>query len=557
MVILVLLAFLTVLGCSHSARPQGTPVSGMTLAAAESVYADLRAIRDRIDVAVASGRTGVTDATPFGALVLGYNALRAELGRRLVAIDSSSLRPDDARAFGVMRRTLVRDLDSLSQPSAAAAETAVTRPECAYDARAIVRLASGLDSLRKRLYACYGWSQSHLVLDRDTLDRLSIFGALGGEDDANRRRQLFLALEPVWRTVNGANGPDSPYRQLIAGEARERSGSGNHPVEQAAGSGVPPDSVEPWLLAILAAWRGVNPDTLIEPWDWHYATGRASRMLSRRISRERLTELNASVYGTLGANLDSLRVRYDLDPRDGKTPVAYTTFGARPRFLNGGWRSGEPWVFATYRTGGLDNLNELLHETGHAVHIAAIRTRPAFSDWPDSDPFTEAVADLVALDVYEPSWQQRWLGDSVPLADGLRSRYGGIVLDVAWAIFELRMLRSPEAGPNAVWSALTHEYLRIRPHPELSWWAMRGQLIDAPGYMMNYAVGAILSAAIRARALALHGPSAAGDPTWYRWITPRLFRFGLERPTREVIEEFLGGPVSPAALLEDMRRMGQ
>ena len=58
-------------------------------------------------------------------------------------------------------------------------------------------------------------------------------------------------------------------------------------------------------------------------------------------------------------------------------------------------------MFATYRTGGLDNLNELLHETGHAAHLAAIRTRPAFRDWPDSDPFTEAVADVAALDVYE------------------------------------------------------------------------------------------------------------------------------------------------------------
>ena len=85
---------------------------------------------------------------------------------------------------------------------------------------------------------------------------------------------------------------------------------------------------------------------------------------------------------------------------------------------------------------------------------------------------------------------------------------------------------------------------------------MRGQLVDAPGYMMNYAVGAILSAAIRARVRALHGPFAPGDSTWYAWIAPRLFRFGLERPTREVLQQFLGGPVSPAALLEDMGRMG-
>jgi hypothetical protein len=401
--------------------------------------------------------------------------------------------------------------------------------------------------LRSRIYACYGWAQSHVVLDGDTLDRLSIFGALGREDDASRRKRLFLALEPVWRSVNGDNRPDSPYRQLIARTTH---------LEQAGASGVPPDSVEPWLLSILEAWRAASPDTLIEPWDWYYLSGQASRTLSGRISRERLMQLNAAVYRSLGADLKALRIQYDVAPREGKTPVAYTTFGARPRLLNGSWRPGEPWVFATYRTGGLDNLNELLHESGHAVHIAAIRTRPAFADWPDSDPFTEALADLIALDVYEPSWQQRWLGDSVPLADGLRGRYGGIVLDVAWALFELRMLAEPAADPNAVWSRLTHDYLKIRPHPELSWWAMRGQLIDAPGYMMNYAVGAMLSAAIRARATELHGPTTAGDSTWYPWISRRLFRFGLERPGREVIEEFLGGRVSPASLLADMRRMG-
>jgi hypothetical protein len=278
-------------------------------------------------------------------------------------------------------------------------------------------------------------------------------------------------------------------------------------------------------------------------------------MLSPRISLQKMFQLNREVYGSLGADVERLGVHFDVQPREGKTPVAYTTFGSRPRFTNGRWRPGEPWVFATYRVGGLDNLNELLHETGHAIHIAAIRTRPAFADWPDSDPFTEAIADFMALEVYEPSWQQHWLGDSVPLVDGLRGRYGGIVLDVTWALFEIRMQRDITADPNQVWTALTRDYLRIRPHPELSWWAMRGQLVDAPGYMMNYAAGAMIIAAIRARTGELHGGFSAGDSTWYGWIAPRLYRFGLERPTREVIQDFLGGMVTPAAILQDMRRM--
>jgi Zn-dependent M32 family carboxypeptidase len=84
---------------------------------------------------------------------------------------------------------------------------------------------------------------------------------------------------------------------------------------------------------------------------------------------------------------------------------------------------------------------------------------------------------------------------------------------------------------------------------------MRGQLVDEPGYMMNYAVGAMLIAAVRARIRAEHGPFVTGDTTLYAWLAPRLYRFGLERPARSVVADFLGGPVTPDALLADLRRM--
>jgi hypothetical protein len=481
--------------------------------------------------------------------------LRERLTASLAAVDTAALLPDDTRALGVMRRTLASDLGRLDLPAQPAAVAENRAPNCEYDPEAVLAGGSGLDSLRRRIYSCYSWAQSHVLVGGDTLDRLSVLGALGRTESAERRRQLFLALDPVWRSVNRGNEPASPYRQLIAREVSERRGAEAPAATQSRASGLRPDSLERWLARVLETWREVTPDSLTEPWDWYYETGRASRRLSGKISKERLTVLNDQIYRSLGADIAELGVRYDLQPRDGKTPVAYCTFGRRPRFINGSWRNGEPWVFATYRSGGLDNLNELLHETGHAVHINAIRTRPAFADWPDSDPFTEAVADFVALDVYEPAWQQRWLGDSVTTSEGLRSRYGGIVLDIAWALFEVRMERNPRADPNEVWTTLTRDYLRIRPHPELSWWAMRGQLVDAPGYMMNYAAGAIIIADIRQRTRDLHGPFITGDSTWYGWVAPRLYQFGLERPTRQVIEEFLGRGVSPAALLADMRRV--
>ncbi len=548
---LILLAGL-LSSCTRHQPWVGPPAAG--LAPAESLYADLREIRDRIEVTLESDRSGADDDSTR-QLISSHNSLRQRLQAVLADVDSAVLPSGDARALGVMRRTLATDLGPIDPPAASAPVVDNRQPDCDYEPSVILAARNGLDSLRRRIYACYSWAQSHVPVGIDTLDRLSILGALGRTESVERRRELFLALAPVWHSMNGGNEAGSPYRQLIAREVRDRRGAEPPAAIQSRASGLRPDSLEHWLVRVLETWRDVTPDSLTEPWDWYYETGRASRQLSHRITKARLRILNREMYRALGADVDSLRVQYDLEPRAGKTPVAYCTFGRRPRFINGSWRAGEPWVFATYRTGGLDNLNELLHETGHAVHINAIRTRPAFTEWPDSDPFTEAVADFIALDVYEPAWQQHWLGDSVPISHGLRSRYGGVVLDIAWALFEVRMQRNTSADPNQVWTALTRDYLRIRPHPELSWWAMRGQLIDAPGYMMNYAAGAIIIADIRQRTRDLHGPFITGDSTWYGWVSPRLFRFGLERPTGQVLVEFLGRGVSPAALLADMRRI--
>jgi hypothetical protein len=72
--------------------------------------------------------------------------------------------------------------------------------------------------------------------------------------------------------------------------------------------------------------------------------------------------------------------------------------------------------------------------------------------------------------------------------------------------------------------------------------------------MLNYAIGAVLIAAIRSRTTAIHGPFVQGDSSWYAWVAPRLYRFGLERESQKVITDFLGGPITPEPILADMRR---
>jgi hypothetical protein len=544
-------AGLLLLAASACGGPAPSAVSGR-VEAVEMAYLETRTLADQIDVTRARGASATLDGVPADSLLARYRRARAGLVALLELVDSTTLTSGDLAAVKTIRTVLASGLGE--DPSPAVEDTASPAVDCGYDPAALLAGPEGARALAARIIACYGRVAQDISYQGRQLDRLTIFGLLGSTDDRAERQRLFMALEPVWRSVDGDGRPESPWRQLLRSRAQAWAAEGMPHISRARALGVPPDSVESWLEGILAAWRAAQPDTVLEPWDWYHYTGAASRRFAGRIPLDSLPVLNERWYGSLGADIHALRIHYDLLPRSGKYPVAYTTFGARPHRDREGWFPGEPWVFATYRVGGFDNLVELLHETGHGVHIAGIRTRPAFADWPDSDTFTEAVADLASLDAYEPRWQIRMLGDSIPLADGLRGKYGGVVLDMAWALFEIRMFRAPAGNPNQVWADITGRYLQIRPHPEWSWWAMRGQLIDGPGYMLNYALGAILTAQLRTRIAEDRGAWLGGDPGWYAAVRGRLFRFGNGRPSAEVVREFLGEPVAPDALRADLAR---
>lgn len=522
------------------------PATG-PLARAEFLLQQARYWADQLRMADALGGDRLPDGSPLSAAAdsLPYAVSRAS--DELARVDTAALNPEDRRA----RIAIARVLREIAGERGEAAVPVVCEPGG--------QSATALQPLTEATMACYGAAQERIVVGHDTLDRLTILGRLSREPDPERRRSLFRALTPVWRSVNGDNAPDSPYRRLLR-LRREAWQGGASPLEQKGPAfGLTTADVERWLEAALDAWRRATPGPMMEPWDWYYRNGAATRHLGPRAPTvEDLVRVDRDYYRQLGADPERLGIRHDLAPRAGKYPVAFTDLSARTRWDSAGRRlPAEPWVVATYRTGGLDNLAELLHETGHAIHLAALETRPAFLDWPDDDTFTEALAELPALELYEPAWQQRFLGDSVPSGVGLRARYAGVVLDLAWALFELRVHARPDANPDFIWASLTSRYLRIAPYPEWSWWAMRGQLVDAPGYLINYALGAFIAADLRARVRELRGASAWSEPDTYGWLSERLYRFGLERTSRRVLEDFLGRPLSPDALLQDLGRLAR
>jgi len=520
---------------SLTALPGPAPRQPPTIETLEAAHQEARYYLDQIEVTRYRDADRNLSGVTLPELTERYKSARSQLDSLLGTMSPPDA-VEDGRAFEAIRRAW----ESEPIHEAAADE-------------------SPLAALTRQVYRSFGEAAQRIEFEGKVLDRLTILGLLPRTGNPERRKKLFLSMRGIWNSVNGnTGGADSPYRKLVALRVTEWEKEGTSPfLSKAKEFGIEPILMESWLTSILERWKTIAAGQELEPWDYAYATGKASRILSPRITRIKLEPLNDRYFMQLGAAPAPLGVHFDLEPRPGKDPVSFTTFGMRNRLEHGSLIQGEFWVFTSYRTGGLDNLSELLHETGHGIHLGGIRTRPAFEDWPDSDTLTEALADLAGLEVYEPGWQKRYLGASVPLRDSLRAKYYSIVMDIAWALFELRLHKQPQLDPNQVWTGITHAYLGIRPHPEISWWAVRGQLVDSPGYMMNYALGAILAAELRARTVELRGKDiSAEDNTWYPWVAGRLFRFGLERPSRDVIEEFLGRPPSPRALLEDMARAG-
>ena len=527
---------ITVLCASVTGRGKSSSPQVTALEAAYADLADAYYVTSTIDSGLVKNYQG-RDRAAWNEL---YQAKRKEVTAGLAKLSSENLSRTDARVVTLIRK----ELDYYEN----------TGPALQPQGRCQDAQRQDLDNskLRDALYSCFDEIGNHVEFEGNRLTRVGALGLLSTLEGKERRKALFLAFQPLWTSINHQNESQSPYRRVLKAAAAKAAKEGYSFDAAARTLGVRPSEVERWLEQILDAWRQVSGDQMVEPWDYLSVNGQANRILDSAISLDSLLPITERYYQDLGADLKKLGVLYDLDPRPGKAPLAYMNFVTLGRQENTNWRPTVVRISANYSTGGLSELNEFVHENGHAVHGLALRTRPAFMDL--GDPlFVEAFADVTSWDVYDSNWQQKYLGRAVPDSVSLRCLYSRVVLDSAWALFEIRLLQNPDADPNAMWTDITSHYLHIIPHPEWSWWALRVQLVD-PGYMVNYGLGAVLTADLRQHTVESIGPFHTGNARWYPWLSANLLRFGNEQNTSDLLQNFLDRKVSPRVLVEDIGR---
>ncbi len=531
-----LLAAALALGGTASTHSVSQPAS---LNGIESAYADFNDASGAISLIESGLRDSYQSKTRNEWVHLQQQA-REDVQRGLKHLAGRDLSPVDRRAIDIMRKSMADAEESGSLAPSGKCEDA-QRKDIEYTA------------LREALYACFGALSNSLDFEGEKVTRVGAFDLLTRMNEPERRKRLFLQFVPLWQSLHN-NERDSPYRRVIAMAAARGRTEGTAIDAAAKTVGASTADVENWLVQVLDAWRNANNGKPMEPWDYRYRGGATERELGDTIAREAMQPINERFYRDLGAQFSAWNVIYDLDPRPGKAPLAYADYVKRGRTRDGKWDPTLTRVSGNYARGGLGLINELVHENGHVVHMMALRTRPAFMDL--GDPlFYEAFADVPSWSTYEPAWQQKYLGRSSAEDSSLRALYSSVMLDVAWALFELRMLRGPTQDPNAVWTEITSRYLNVIPHPELSWWLVRVQLVDSPGYMVNYGLGAVVTADIRQRIASQLGQFDTGDERWFSWLSQHLLSSGQTHETAELLRGFLGRPVSPQALLTEIGRM--
>jgi hypothetical protein len=529
----------TILGALTGALPAASaaPAPDAQLRIAESHFADF------FD---ASGALSTIDsgiAPTFGGLgrevwQKKYDQSFAALNAALAEVTAEKLSTKNRRALEGIRSGIAWRSSSSLAPAG----------DCAAAGR---HDASGRE-LRTALYACFSSVGDAIEFEGQRYSRMAALQMLEHLDDPARRRALFIAMGSLTSAINGDNTPDSPYRRMLVSEAQSARAN----IENAEASlGLAPGAGERWLEQALEAWRASSPSTAIEPWDFRYSNSKGARAVQE--CAHDVLAANYRFFNDLGANLERLQVMEDVADRAGMAPVDYTDLAQIGRYVSGKWRPAIPRVSVLMQGESLSEAGELTHENGHAVHFAAMRARPSLLLPDDLNLAVESFADITGWSVFNPVWQRKYLGCVSTETEGLRARLGGVILDIAWGLFESRMSRNPASDPNAVWTDITSRYLHIVSHPELSWWAVRGQLVDEPGYMITYALGSFVTADLRAHIRAQIGEFDAGNPRWYNYLAARLYRYGGELEPRVLLRQFLGRPITPEALLADIRKMNE
>ena len=361
----------------------------------------------------------------------------------------------------------------------------------------------------------------------------------------------------VWRAVDGDGGDASPYRALVRSSAARWATArladrGERALPRAAGRLARGD-------APRRSWRRGARSTgpaRVEPWDYWYSVGAAARRLDAAVGVDRMLDVNRRYLASLGADPDVLGIalrrrsaaRAPADP-GGVHDRGWALRDRRARGRRGSSRRtqvgglGEPRRAAPRER----PCRALRRRSGHGRHSPNGPTRET--------AFLEGTADVLGWDATEPAWQRHWLGEAATPREALLDRYGAV--DVRHRLGALRDRAPPPPGAPP-----ERRLDRARDRRPRHRAASRVVVVGDPRPARSSSPATWRTTRCRRSSRPRSGqrtPRSAvrgstGDPGWYAFMSERLFAAGASRSPADLLEAFLGEPLTAEPLLADLRR---
>ena len=353
----------------------------MDIAAVERSFGELLAALGDVVVARSRGapadRAGGHDARAGPPLRARRRRVRR---RRSTRSPTPALRGEDARALANMR-----DIARLAR-RARSRRPGARPPSGGVDARhRTLRRAAGdasLDAMARRPRPCRS-ARRHSTADGPRAARHGTRSRTRGGPCSSRSGRLARrsTATAATRARTGALLRSSAARWRTHGSPIEANAAVARAAEPDRSRGR--CTIDPGRLAVGRS----GPDR-IEPWDYWYAVGAAQRRLDRPChASSGCSTLEPTLPGRRSART---RTRSGSLRRRAATRPAADPGGIHDRHgrlgrsaATGPWTRDRRGSSPRTRRAASGNLVELLHESGHAIHGAAIRTRPAFLEWTD------------------------------------------------------------------------------------------------------------------------------------------------------------------------------